>query len=255
MATASPAGIGVITKLGIASNGERGVAPEDPPRTLVCCGPAGVGQRVAIVDPTSCRRAPPGEVGEIWLQGLSVAAGYWNRPEETCATFQAVLTDETGDGRWLRTGDLGFLSPDGLVITGRAKEVIVIRGAKYDPLDIEVAAQEGASSLAVGGGGAFSIETERGEALVLVNEVKRTALRDLDVRMVAGAVVEVISRRFGLTLHDLVLIRPGTLPRTTSGKIRRGVCRQQYLNGELATLDAIDLAILGRSRIIASSLT
>jgi acyl-CoA synthetase (AMP-forming)/AMP-acid ligase II len=253
MATASPIGTGVRTHDVRVGDGD--VTSARSVRSLVNCGPAGQDQQIAIVDPVSCRRVSPGDPGEIWLQGPSVAAGYWAQPEETRATFQAVIADESEAGCWLRTGDLGFLSPDGLVVTGRAKEVIVMRGANYDPFDIEVAAQESHAALALGSGGAFSVETDDGDALVLVNEVRRTALRDLDVSVIAATVIEAISRRFGLTLDDLVLIRPGTLPRTTSGKIRRGVCREKYLAGEHATLGAIDLPTLGRSRRRAGRLT
>jgi acyl-CoA synthetase (AMP-forming)/AMP-acid ligase II len=164
-----------------------------------------------------------------------------------------VLADEADGGHWLRTGDLGFLGPQGLFVTGRAKEIIVIRGANFDPLDIEAAAQESSDALATGAGSAFSVEAEGGEAVVLACEVERSALRGLDANAVAGAVVEAVSRRFSVNLYDLVLLRPGALPRTTSGKIRRSACRQQYLAGELDALPGVESPILGRARRSAHS--
>jgi acyl-CoA synthetase (AMP-forming)/AMP-acid ligase II len=247
LATATPAGAGLTTARG-ATQVTNDVSGE-PARALALCGTVIPDHRLIIVDPVTNRRVPPGTEGEIWMQGASVAAGYWRRPEETHATFEASLADEPELGRWLRTGDLGFLGPDGLVVTGRLKEIIVIRGVNYDPLDIEMVAQEGDASLASGGASAFAVEVGGDDHVVLVSELNRSALRDLDANIVAAAVVEAISRRLGLTLYDLVLLRPGALPRTTSGKIRRRICREQYLAGELAAVESIDVPILGRSRL------
>jgi len=253
IATAAPAGSG-LTTYSRAAPSTGGATAESMARTMACCGLTVTDHRLAIVDPPTGRRVAPGAEGEIWLQGPSVAAGYWNQSDETRATFEAAITEDTESGRWLRTGDLGFLSKDGLVISGRIKETIVIRGVNYDPLDIETAAQESQSALAWGAASAFSVDIAGDEHLVLVSEVSRSGLKELDIGLVADTVVEAISRRFGLSLYDLVLLRPGVLPRTTSGKIRRSSCRQQYLAGELAALAAIDSPTLGRSRLCRRSI-
>ena len=227
-------------------------------RRLANCGPAVKGQQVSIVDPSSCKPVSAGQPGEVWLQGPSVAGGYWNRPEETRAIFQACWAssdggESGGSGPWLRTGDLGFLSDDGVVITGRAKDLIVIRGANFDPFDLETLAYESDPAFESGGGAAFSVEHDEEELVVLVYEVRRDAARALDVNLLAGKVIEKVNLRLGLKIHDLVLLRPGTLPRTTSGKIRRHACKEQYLAGELAVAgDAIEHPGLGRYRARAA---
>jgi acyl-CoA synthetase (AMP-forming)/AMP-acid ligase II len=249
MATALPRGTGLITHTAVAAapGNQAGVSGEWT-RRLACCGHPPGDHRLVIVDPLSSGPLPRGQTGEIWLQGPSISLGYWSRPEETRLTFRAQLAGETDSGEWLRTGDLGFLSADGLVVTGRAKEIIIIRGTNFDPLDLETAAGAAHPALVSGGGGAFSLDLNHGEGLVLVHEVKRGALKDVAADDVAAHVIEVISRYFGLTLYDFVLLRPGALPRTTSGKIQRHRCRQQYLSGELAVLQSVALPTLGRWR-------
>lgn len=216
-------------------------------RELACCGQPWSGQRVAIVDPVSCRRLPDGQAGEIWIQGPSVARGYWNRDEETRAVFHAELAGEAHAGRWLRSGDLGFLSNDGLAITGRRKEIIVIRGANYDPIDIETTACESHPAVAESSAAAFSVELEDGEQVVLALEMERRRMESLNVETLVGQIASAVNRRFGLTVYDLVL-RPGSLPRTTSGKIQRHICRELYLTNKQGAFQWIDHPILGRCR-------
>ncbi len=217
-------------------------------RSFACCGLPSPGQRLAIVDPVTCRRLPAGKAGEIWLAGGSVAQGYWNRPEETAASFGGVLADEPAAGPWLRTGDLGFLSRDGLIVTGRLKEMLVIRGANYDPLDIETTARASDPALSAGSGAAFALDSDGGEVAVLLHEADRSAVREGDASSIAGNVIEAVSRTLGLTLYDLVLIRPGTLPRTTSGKTQRHLCRELYLTDRLVTFAPVAHPGLGRCR-------
>jgi acyl-CoA synthetase (AMP-forming)/AMP-acid ligase II len=215
--------------------------PQDAGRTrrLAVCGHAWPGHHIAIVDPDRRVRLADGRVGEIWLRGGSVAQGYWRQPLATEETFRAVLAED-GDPTeiWLRTGDLGAIGPGGLVVTGRRKDLIIVRGVNYDPLDIEIAAAATDPCFIEGGGGAFSIETEAGEAVVLLQEVGRPAPSGFDSDAAISAVAAALTRGFGLTLHDLALLRPGTMPRTTSGKVQRHLCRQRYLAGEMARLDA-----------------
>jgi acyl-CoA synthetase (AMP-forming)/AMP-acid ligase II len=218
------------------------------PRSFACCGLPAPGQTLAIVDPVSRRRLPDGQTGEIWLAGGGIARGYWSRPEETEAAFRAVLADEPESGFWLRTGDLGFLSGEGLIVTGRLKEVIVIRGANYNPLDIEAVARDSDPALSDRDGGAFSVDRDSGEVVVLVHEIDRSAAGAADLNGVAGNIVEAVSRTLGLALYDLVLLRAGSLPRTTSGKIQRHQCKELYLAGGLAALSPVDHPGLGRFR-------
>jgi acyl-CoA synthetase (AMP-forming)/AMP-acid ligase II len=246
IAAASPLGTGLMTvSLPCTTSGQNGDKSNSWRKERAYCGQICGEQRVEIVDPESCQRLQPGQVGEIWLQGQSVAAGYWNRVEETRATFQAKLTGEPDSGSWLRTGDLGFLSPDGLVVTGRRKEMILIRGENYDPLDLENVALDSHPSLSSGWAAVFSVDLDEGEAIVLVLE--RSAVRSIDVNLLVSTVVTAVNRQFGLTIYDLVLL-PGRVPRTTSGKIQRNLCKELYLAGELGALPSIHHPALGRCR-------
>jgi acyl-CoA synthetase (AMP-forming)/AMP-acid ligase II len=214
-------------------------------RQRACCGQICGGQRLEIVDPESYHRLPPGQVGEIWLQGRSVAAGYWNRTEETQATFEAKFADEPESGSWLRTGDLGFHSPDGLVVAGRRKEMIVIRGENYDPLDLETVACDSHPSLLSSWAAAFSIDLDDAEEIVMLFE--RSAVSSMDFNFLLNKVVSAVNRQFGLTLYDVVLLS-GRLPRTTSGKIQRNLCKELYLAGELGAPPSMHHPALGRCR-------
>jgi len=234
IAAAAPAGTGLIAPAQTVAG-----------RRLICCGPVVKGQRLSIVDPESRRPVPDGQTGEIWLQGQSVAAGYWNRPSESLATFGATHAAGAA-GTWLRTGDLGFIADAGLVVTGRAKEIIVIRGANFDPVDIEVCAGESDPAFESAGGAAFAVEHADGERLVVLHEVNRESVRHLDADAAGGKIIEALSRHFGLRIHDLVLLRPNTLPRTTSGKIQRHACKAQYLSVGLSILKAVEHPSLGR---------
>lgn len=209
--------------------------PESPDRhrSLVACGRTYPGHELAIVEPESRTRLANGRVGEIWLRGPSVARGYWNRPEETAACFGATLADEHGSGGWLRTGDLGLVGPQGVFVTGRRKDLIIIRGMNFDPQDIEAAAANAHPAIAAAGSGAFSIDDATGERVVLALELPRRLLRDCDPTDIAAGVASAMSLKFGLTLHDLVFVAPASLPRTTSGKIQRHLCRERYARDEL----------------------
>ena len=252
IATASPVGTGLKTvSLPAPAPGEKDDKGNSWSKQRASCGQICREQRLEIVDPESCQRLPPGTVGEIWLQGQSVAVGYWNRIEESRATFQAKLAGEPDSGFWLRTGDLGFLSPDGLVVTGRRKEMIMIRGEKYDPLDLESVALDSHPSLSSGWAAAFSIDLNESEAIVLVLE--RSAVRSIDVNLLVSTVVKAVNRQFGLAIYDLVVLR-GRVPRTTSGKIQRNLCKELYLAGELGALPSIHHAALGRCRTRAQEI-
>jgi acyl-CoA synthetase (AMP-forming)/AMP-acid ligase II len=222
-------------------------------RHLASCGRAWGDQQYAIVDPAISKRLPAETVGEVWVRGSSVAAGYWRRELDSAASFQAQISGE--DGRWLRTGDLGFACADGLVICGRLKDLVIVHGRNFDPLDLERAAARSHPSLTPGEGAAFPVDTDRGEALVLIHEVERATARDLDYAEVVVAVATELSRTFGLGLHDLLLVHAGKLPRTTSGKIQRQLCRRRYAQGGFADARRDLHPVLGRARVYAGAQT
>ncbi|WP_186386133.1 non-ribosomal peptide synthetase/type I polyketide synthase [Stappia sp. TSB10P1A] len=205
-------------------------------RVYVSNGAETDGQDVRIVDPQTLRTLPEGQVGEIWVGGDEVAWGYWGNEAATAATFRAVLADGPGEfargGPFLRTGDLGFLQDGHLYVTGRLKDMMILRGQCHYPNDLEASLVGVHPAIVGGAAAAFAVEDERGnEAVVLVQEVRRDG--SLDPREVDSAVREVIAREHGLALADVVLIRKGTLKRTTSGKVRRAEMRRAYLAGEL----------------------
>ena len=210
------------------------VSLEEPGnRALVGCGGAGARHEVCIVDPERLTRCEAGTVGEIWVSGASVANGYWNREQETAETFAARLAD-TGEGPFLRTGDLGFLLQGELFITGRRKDLIIIRGRNHYPQDLEATAEKAHPALRACIGAAFSIEAEGEERLVLVHEVHPRI--QAETGAVIAAVRQAIAGEHEIQLYAVALTRPGGIPRTTSGKIQRFLCRNAFLAGELKIL-------------------
>jgi len=198
---------------------------------LVGCGGALCDLEIAIVDTKTLEKVPDDRVGEIWIKGKSVADGYWNRPEESERTFGARLNGSSG-GDYLRTGDLGFISDGELFVTGRVKDVIIIRGSNHYPQDIEHTVSRSHPALEQVAGAAFSIEADGQERLVAVHELNRQH-RDADLAQVFRHVRSAISSEHELDMHAIVLIRQASMPRTTSGKIQRNLCRQRFLDGEL----------------------
>lgn len=203
----------------------------------VGCGRALAGERIAIVDPASCRRLDADRVGEVWVAGPNVAGGYWRNAEASEAVFGAHIAGEA-NGSWLRTGDLGFVEETGeLFITGRIKEIVIIRGANHYPQDIEDTVQRCHPALRRHGGAVFSIldgdETER---LVVVQEVERTERHRIAPDEVVGRIREAIVGEHEIVPHEIALLRPGALPKTTSGKIQRALSRQLWLAGTLDRL-------------------
>ena len=202
-------------------------------QAVVGCGRALEGERIAIVDPDSCRRLGNLEIGEIWVAGPNVARGYWQNPAASEAAFGATIAGE-GE-RWLRTGDLGFVDEAGeLFITGRIKEVVIIRGANHYPQDIEHTVQSCHPALRRHGGAAFTVQTDReAERLVVVQEVERTYRSRVTADELAGRIREAIVGAHDIVPHEIALLRPGALPKTTSGKIQRALCRKLWLEGSL----------------------
>ena len=207
---------------------------ESSSRAVVGCGVPAGDTRIVIVNPETDRLCPPAQIGEIWLAGHSKAGGYWGKSEESHRTFQARLKD-TGDGVFLRTGDLGFLQHGQLFVTGRLKDLIIIRGRNHYPQDIEFTVERAHQALRVGGGAAFSIEGASGEQLVVIQEVSPWA-DSLKHEEMAAAVRQAVTDHHELHVTDVVFIKPGGLLKTSSGKVRRGACRAAYLDASLPIL-------------------
>lgn len=214
---------------------ERNLALEAPAggadsKLLVSCGGPLQDQRVIIVDPETCSECPPGWIGEVWISGASVAEGYWKRPEETSDTFKAYLSD-MGRGPFLRTGDLGFMSSGELYISGRIKDLIIIRGLNHYPQDIERTVERCHAGLRPGCGAAFSVEAAGEERLVIIQEVE-TRLHP-DTNAVIDSIREAIASEHELQAYAVTLVAPGTIAKTSSGKIQRHACREAFLGGTL----------------------
>ncbi len=204
-------------------------------QALVGCGSALLGQRIEIVDPATNRICDSNQVGEIWLQGPSVGRGYWGRPDESEYTFGARIQGEE-DGTFLRSGDLGFIADGHLFVTGRVKDVIIIRGRNHYPQDIERTASQAHEALRQDSGAVFTTNDADGEdRLVIVHEIDRQ-YRKADFDQVIRAVRRAVGDVHELELHSVVLIRHMSLPRTTSGKVQRHLCRQQLESGDLKVL-------------------
>ncbi len=196
---------------------------------------------VRVVDPDTCTECPPGIVGEVWVHGPNVAEGYWQKPAETQRTFGAQLAAPsvgTPEGPWLRTGDMGFISEDELFIVGRFKDLLIVYGRNHYPEDIEATVRD------VTGGRVAAIAVPVGdtEKLVVVAEIKKRGDSEAEAAQALSAVkndvAAAISKSHGLSVADLVLVAPGALPTTTSGKIRRAASVEHYLNRQFTRLDA-----------------
>src|SRR5947209_1437524 len=199
-------------------------------KLMVGCGGQLPGERVVIVNPESLTELEPGRVGEIWVAGPSVARGYWNRPEETEQTFKAFLPD-AGEGPFLRTEDFGFIAEGEIYITGRIKDLIIIRGLNHYPQDIEWTVERAHTALRPGCGAAFSVEAGGEERLVIVQEIDTR--RGADPSQVIEAIREAVASEHELQTYAVALIKPGRIPKTSSGKIQRRASRRMFLEGTL----------------------
>jgi len=208
---------------------------------LTSCGRGTPDQRILIVDPATRVACPPGRIGEVWVGGPSVAQGYWRRPAETEQVFRA-RTGDGDDGPFLRTGDLGFLHDGDLVVTGRIKDLLIVRGRNHYPQDIELTAERADPGLRRGGAAAFLVDADGPEAhLVVVLEVRRQA-DTVDVGGVAARVRRAVAVEQGLEVRTVVLVRAGGIPKTSSGKVQRWRCRQLYLAGRLPEVSRLEVA-------------
>ncbi|HXE55971.1 MAG TPA: AMP-binding protein [Tepidisphaeraceae bacterium] len=226
MVSGGPKGRGIV--LGPTSPQQNGGEP------IVSCGPTCLGTSIRIVDPHSGKPCPPGNVGEIWISGPGVAQGYWNQPEQSRLTFDAW---EPGfpEGPFLRSGDLGLVQNGELFVTGRIKDLIIIRGVNHHPHDIERTVQASHPALQPGGGAAFSVQNDGAEELVIVHELSRSQ-RKIDAPEVFDAIQLALARGHGLAASHIVLLRPGQLPKTSSGKVQRFACREAFLAGQFEAI-------------------
>jgi len=209
---------------------------------LVSCGSGAGGDEVIVVDPQTRQRCPDGVAGEIWISGPTVAAGYWANAEATDQAFGARLAGdsrlaEDGGRSYLRSGDLGVQAAGELFITGRIKDLIVVRGRNHYPQDLEYTAEQAWPGLAANRQAAFGVDTADGEQVVLVAET--TPALPPDTAAAIQAIRQAVMTGHGVQVADVVLVRRGSVPRTTSGKIRRRACRDRYLAGELKVRAAL----------------
>jgi acyl-CoA synthetase (AMP-forming)/AMP-acid ligase II len=233
----SPVGAGHDTRTlshnALQANVIREAADRDDAHVLVGCGYPIPDSRLAIVDPQTLRRLPADAVGELWIDGPHVARAYWDNPEASTTSLHAHIEGESG--AWLRSGDLGFLDAKGqLFITGRIKDLVIIRGMNHYPQDIELTVERAHPALRQNGGAVFSAPDESGEEnLVVVQEVERTARNRIDPDEITGIIREAITVEHEVFARHIVLIRPNTLPKTTSGKVQRSLTRKLWQERKL----------------------
>ncbi len=205
-----------------------------PVRRVVGCGMPVGDTRVVIAHPETLSRCAAQQVGEIWLAGASTAQGYWNNPDETARMFGARLRD-TGEGPFLRTGDLGFVRDGEVFVTGRLKDLLIVRGRNHYPQDIERTVEGCHALLRAGGVAAFSVEEAGEEVVVIVQEVERQAT-PLPTEELAAAMRAALSGQHDLHVSSIIFIKAGSLPKTSSGKVQRRACREQFLSGRLSII-------------------
>ncbi|MGK7932873.1 MAG: fatty acyl-AMP ligase [Microcystaceae cyanobacterium] len=205
-------------------------------RTLPSCGRLTCETEVAIVNPDTFVRCAEDEVGEIWAKDPSMAQGYWQREDATTETYKAYI-EGTNEGPYLRTGDLGFMKEGELYITGRIKDLIIIRGTNHYPQDIEWTVQHLNNVFRSDYGAAFSINDDGEEQLVVVQEIERRS-GELDTEKLIGDIQQEIAEQHEIPAYGIVLAKSGTILKTASGKIQRRAIRQNFLNGKMNVVAA-----------------
>lgn len=205
-------------------------------RTLVSCGQTLSDQQICIVNPETLEACPADEIGEIWLSGPCVASGYWDKPRETTETFEARLAN-SGEGPFLRTGDLGFLMNGELYVTGRIKNLVISGGKNHYAHDLERTVEDAHPAIWPAGSAVFSISNDGPERIIVVAEVNAKLFEKEE--FVTKSIREAIAKHHDLHVDDIQLIPPGGIPKTTSGKTRHFLCRQSYLDGTLKKFSLI----------------
>jgi acyl-CoA synthetase (AMP-forming)/AMP-acid ligase II len=223
------------------------LAGEENSRTLVSCGQSLPDRQIAIVHPEKLTKCAAGEVGEIWVSGASIAKGYWEKPQESKQTFEAYLVD-TEEGPFLRTGDLGFIENGELFVTGRLKDVIIINGRNHYPQDIERTVEQSNPFIRPSCAAGFSVSIDGEEKLIVLAEVDRrywdsskvkddsngNVKRDYsDRKELVQSIRQAVSKDHDLQVHSTLLLKPGGIPKTSSGKIQRHACRAGFLANTL----------------------
>jgi acyl-CoA synthetase (AMP-forming)/AMP-acid ligase II len=206
-------------------------------KTIVGCGHAWLDDQIVIVNPDTRQRCAADQVGEIWVSGPGVGQGYWQQEEATEHTFKGTLAD-TGEGPFLRTGDFGFLQDEELFITGRLKDMMILWGRNHYPQHIEQTVEQCHPTLRSNCGAAIAIEIEDQERLIIVQEVERTALRQFDAQAVIKAICRAVATNHMAEVHAVLLLKTGSIPKTTSGKVQRRLCRTKFLDQSLNAVAA-----------------
>ncbi len=219
-------------------------------RSLVGCGAVDVdfGQQIRIVDPETGEPCSVDQIGEIQLSGPSVSLGYW---QNSIATDHAFIDDENGQNRWLRTGDLGFVEGGELFVSGRLKDLIIIRGRNYYPHDLEYAVEAATDALTPGCAAAFAVNGDDGEKLVVLAELKRKRLRQPDYKAEFAAIRTRLVEESGIQADVVMLLKPGSILKTSSGKIRRSACRLAFEQQQLKVVAVDELS--GEIRVATAS--
>ncbi len=207
--------------------------PDEDQRILVSCGRTRLDQILAVVNPETLDECSVDEVGEICVSGSSVARGYFNRPAETAEVFGLRLP-KLSDHPFLRTGDLGFIRNGELFITGRLKDLVIIRGRNHYPQDLELTVEQCDEALRTGCGAAFSVDIEGEERLIIVQEVDQRKNPNLETLI--DEIRQAIAEVHEIDVHAVVLIQLGSIAKTTSGKIQRHACRAAFLNNRLQVI-------------------
>lgn len=202
---------------------------------LVSCGTPLLDTTVRIVDEHTGRRCPDGQIGEIWLASPSVAQGYWNKPEESERDFGARIENE--EGPFLRTGDLGFIDDGEIFVTGRIKDLIIIRGRNLVPQDIEQTVEQCDPAIRPAFAAAVSVESAGAERLVVAAEVRREVRRKIDAKGLIDSIARAVAAEYAVEVSAVALLRPGTLPKTSSGKTQRAKVARDFLSGSLDVLE------------------
>lgn len=240
-ATVYASGKNVANKIAIAVDKEllqqNKFVPSSKPHARIVVG-AGVppeGENIAIVNPDTKSRCAPGEIGEIWIQGANVCLGYWNKPELSQAIFRAELRGEKGE--YLRTGDLGTIFEGQLVITGRLKDLIIMHGKNHYPQDIELTVESLSCGIRPAGCVAISSSGDATEELLVVAEIERTHLKD-NLEAAAKNVQSALVQEHEIRARQIVFVKPGSLPKTTSGKVQRQLTKSLFFEGRLSSVFA-----------------
>ena len=207
-------------------------------QAVVGCGHALPEQVLRIVDPVTLQQHADNTIGEIWVSGAHIGQGYWQKPDINREIFQAHISG-SGEGPFLRTGDLGYLSDGELYVTGRLKDLIIVRGVNHYPHDIEATVEDADQAINRGGTAAVGLQGDNAERVIVIAEIGRSFLRNVDVNVLARKIRESVFERHELLLADVIFIRPSSLPKTSSGKVQRSYCRELYLAKEFARVEPV----------------